>query len=410
MKTSTIEHDSLARPNGAPSSAELVDRASSLVPTLRSHARATETNRRVSAETTQILRDADLYRLMQPARFGGYEYGFDALINVTAEIGRGCGSTGWCYGLAAVHQWLVGTFPLQAQEDVWKDNPEALVCGSYAPAAKAAAVDGGYTVSGKWEFASNCLNSDWALLGVMFPPAQPGEAPTAGFVIVPASDYRIEDTWFTVGLAGTGSNTIFIDAPVFVPSHRKLTFAQASSNNPPGALANQNPLFKIPFLSAAPVAIISPAIGMVQGSLDEFLAWTGTRQTRGAVVGSGTSVAQFPQVQTRVAEAAIAIDIARLLLQRATQDVQTQVAAGLPISVDIRIRNRRDQAYSARLLMQAATCLFDAVGGAGLSLDSSIQRNWRDANAVSRHVSFNWDAVSTMYGQHRFGLEPKGQY
>jgi len=39
-----------------------------------------------------------------------------------------------------------------------------------------------------------------------------------------------------------------------------------------------------------------------------------------------------------------------------------------------------------------------------------VQRFWRDIHAVSSHISLNWDSVSAMYGQHVFGLEPKGQY
>ncbi|HSU63598.1 MAG TPA: acyl-CoA dehydrogenase family protein, partial [Burkholderiales bacterium] len=95
---------------------ELVQRARSLIPVLRSRARSVEEARRVPAETAAMLRDADLYRLMQPARFGGFEYGFTELIDIVFEIGRGCGSSAWCYGLGAVHQWLLATFPLQAQE------------------------------------------------------------------------------------------------------------------------------------------------------------------------------------------------------------------------------------------------------------------------------------------------------
>jgi hypothetical protein len=45
-----------------------------------------------------------------------------------------------------------------------------------------------------------------------------------------------------------------------------------------------------------------------------------------------------------------------------------------------------------------------------LFLDNTVQRAWRDANAVGRHISLNWDAVGTMWGQHALGLEPRGQY
>jgi len=388
---------------------ELARRARALIPTLRARAQSVEQTRRVSPETTQMLRDAELFRLMQPSRFGGFEYGFTELIDIVFEIGRGCGSTAWCYGLGAVHQWLLATFPLQAQNDVWAEDPDTLLCGSYAPAANAVRTGRGFEISGKWSFASNCDNSDWALVGVMFPAEGDGN-PKPGFLLLPRKDYRIEDDWFTVGLAGTGSKSIVVQEKLFVPEHRMLTFEQASSNNPPGAAEHANWVYRIPFLAGVPVSIASPALGMVQGAIDEFVEFIGTRTTRGAVAGGGNPMAQFPQVQSRIAEAAAALDGAKLLLKRDTRDVEHGAASGQFISVEKRIRNRRDHAYAVRLAVHAVNALFEAVGGGGLHLSSGIQRAWRDVNAVGHHISLNWDVVSTMYGQHYLGLEPKGQY
>ena len=388
---------------------ELVRRARALIPTLRARARSVEEARRVSAETTAMLRDADLFRLMQPARFGGFEYGFTELIDIVFEIGRGCGSTAWCYGLGAVHQWLLATFPLQAQNDVWADDPNTLLCGSYAPATNAVRTGRGFEISGKWSFASNCDNSDWALVGVMF-PAEGDAKPKPGFLLLPRKDYEIEDDWFTVGLAGTGSKSIVVRQKLFVPEHRMLTFEQASSNNPPGATEHANGVYRIPFLAGVPVSIASPALGMVQGAIDEFVEFIGERTTRGAVAGGGQRMAQFAQVQSRIAEASAALDAAKMLLKRDTREVEASAASRQLISVEKRIRNRRDHAYVVRLAVQAVNALFEAVGGGGLNLSSGIQRAWRDVNGVAHHVSLNWDVVSTMYGQHYLGLEPKGQY
>ena len=49
-------------------------------------------------------------------------------------------------------------------------------------------------------------------------------------------------------------------------------------------------------------------------------------------------------------------------------------------------------------------------GGYGLSMSNPVQRAWRDANAMGRHISLNWDAVGTMAGQSALELEPKGPY
>ena len=191
---------------------------------------------------------------------------------------------------------------------------------------------------------------------------------------------------------------------------RILTFPQASSNDPPGAQINRNPIYRIPFLAGVPVSIVAPALGAVQGAIDEFLEMTGGRVTRGAVAGGGNKMAEFQSIQLKVAEAAACLDAAKLLLYRDTRDVEMGAASGESISVEQRIRNRRDHAFAVKLCCQAVNALYEAVGGGGLFLSSGIQRAWRDVHAVAKHISLNWDWVGSMYGQHRLGLEPKGQY
>ncbi|TAL79712.1 MAG: flavin-dependent monooxygenase [Burkholderiaceae bacterium] len=395
----------------APECAILLGRARDLANGyLKENARKTEEARRVSEHATSLFREAGFFRLMQPARFGGYEYGFTPFIDIISELARGCPSSAWGCSLGAIHQWLLGTFPLQAQEDVWRENPDAIICGSYAPVAEAERVDGGYLVSGKWHWSSNIDNSDWALVGVFFPPDDEVPERHAGFLLVPRTEWVVDDDWFTAGQAGTGSKTVWIEKPTFVPRHRKLTFAQASSNNPPGARANDNPIYRIPFLSAVPVCLVAPILGAAQGAIDEFMAMVGSRVTRGAVSGGGGRLREFFPVQSRLAEATALLDAARLLIYRDTAQVEQMAAAGLPVDVDARIRNRRDHAFAARMARDAIDAVFANVGGNGLALDQPIQRFWRDGNAIAKHISLNWDAVSSMVGQQMLGLEPRGQY
>lgn len=395
---------------GAPALARIVASASELVPLLRERAPATEAARRVTEDTSAAFHQAGFFKLMQPARYGGYEYGFTAFIDVISELARGCTSSAWGCSLGAVHQWLVATFPEQAQDDVWRRDPSAIVCGSYAPAAMAEEVEGGYLVQGKWHWASNVDNSQWALLGVQFPAREKGAPPSAGFLLAPRADWTIEDNWFVAGQAGTGSKTVVLDKPTFIPAHRKLSFAEASSNSPPGSTVNRNPIYRIPFLSAVPVCLVSPILGTAQGAVDELVRLAGHRVTRGAVAGGGSRLAEFFPVQSRLAEASASVDAARLLIYRDTAQVEQVAADGQPISIEQRIRNRRDHAFAARLSRDAVDAVFACVGGAGLALDQPIQRMWRDANAISRHISLNWDAVSSMVGQYLLDLEPKGQY
>lgn len=394
----------------APALQTIVAAASALVPELRKAAAQTEADRRLSAAMDQRFHDAGFYRLMQPARLGGYEYGFTALLDVISELGRGCPSAAWAGSLGAIHGWLVATFPPQAQDEVWGKDPSAIMCGSYAPVAKAEPVDGGYRIQGKWRFASNVDNSQWAVLGVQFPPKEEGAPPGAGFLLVPRADWTIEDDWQVAGQAGTGSKTVVIERPTFVPIHRRLLFAEAASGRPPGAAANKNPLYSIPFLSAIPLCLVAPLVGAAQGSIELFVELCATRLTRGGVGGAGMQLNGFSHVQSRLADAAAYVDAARLVLDRDTTEVERMAVSGEAITVDKRIRSRRGHAFAAKLSLGAIQGLFTSVGASGFALDQPLQRMWRDGNMISQHITLNWDAVSPMVGQYMLGMQPKGAY
>jgi alkylation response protein AidB-like acyl-CoA dehydrogenase len=389
-----------------PSPQELIARAAEIGKLARASAEETERNRTVSPELIAKMRDAELFRILQPARFGGFEYGYDVFIEAVAAVSAGDGSTGWVYSLGAVHQWLIGCFQDRAQHDVWDDNPHAIAAVSYAPTGMATAVEGGHRIAGRWSFASGCDNAHWVIIAGLAPRADGGKAP--GFFLVPKSDYKIDDDWFTMGLAGTGSKTIVVE-DAFVPHHRCTPFADLLVGKSPGAEINKNPLYRQPFLAVVPTCLVSPQIGMARGALQVFVEQAGGRTTRGAVAGGNNAMTGFATVQMRVAEAAACIDAAELMIHRDLKETAEAARTG-GASLDLRLRNRRDHAFSVRLLVQAVDALFTAAGGSSLGLRNPLQRFWRDIHAAATHISVNWDAVGAMYGQHVFGLELKGQY
>ena len=389
-----------------PEVSELLARARSIAAVARERAQATEAARRVGDDMVARMRQADLLRVMQPKAYGGLEYGFDVFVEIEATIASGCGSTGWVYGLLASQQWLIACFAKEAQDEVWSDRG-AVAAGTYAPVARAVAVDGGYRVSGAGSFCSGCDNAQWQFLGGMIPQAS--DPPQPGFFLLRTADIAIDDNWRTMGLAGTGSKTIVANE-AFVPSHRALPFADLTNATAPGMRASANPLYKQSFLAVLPIAIVAPVLGMAEGALSAFLDMAKVRTTRGAVAGGNRKMAELSTIQLRAAEATACIDAARLLMFRDLAEAFALAARGEAVSLDVRLRNRRDQAFCVRLLTQAIDALFLAAGGQGLFLDHPLQRFWRDAHAAGSHISLNWDAAGSMYGQYMLGLEPKGQY
>jgi alkylation response protein AidB-like acyl-CoA dehydrogenase len=387
---------------------ELVDRATQIGGLVRALAERTESDRQVSSEAIARMRDAGLFRIMQPTVYDGYEYGFDAMVRAAAPVAAGCGSSGWVCSLAIVHQWLVALYPKQAQDEYWSD-PDTIGAGSYAPVGKVAVTDGGYRLSGVWSFTSGCDFAQWLVLGGMIPSQAEGQASKAAFFLVPRGDVDLEDNWHTMGLAGTGSkNTVASD--IFVPAHRVVAIADLLAGTAPGGAVHANPLYRQSMMSALPFALVAPILGMAEGALADFLEMARVRTTRGAVAGGNNRMAEFATIQSRVAEATGAINAVRLMIFDALATAATTAEAGRPAELDLRLRNRLSQAFSVKLLVQAVDVLFAASGGQGIFTAKPIQRAWRDAHAGAVHVSVNWDAVSTMYGQHVLGLDPRGQY
>ncbi|HET7889739.1 MAG TPA: acyl-CoA dehydrogenase family protein [Bradyrhizobium sp.] len=393
-----------------PELSELKSRLAAVQPEIAARAPATEKACRVPPENISALRGIGYFDIVKPAMFGGFEHDFDVLVELNIELAKSCASTAWVAGLLAAHQWLIASFDERTQRDVWGASPEALACGSYAPACKAGVVEGGYRLSGRWSFASGCDNAQWALCAALV-PTETGDGRLApAFLLVPASQYTVDDTWNVVGLAGTGSKTLVL-TDVLVPAHRVLTFAATTSGQTPGAvLYDRNPAFSIPMLCNIPSCLASTAVGAAAGALEDYIARTSTRVTRGAVAGHNNKMAEFPTIQLRVAEAAASTDAARDLLLRDLRNRAAAVRDGRSVSVEERILSRRGQAFSVSLAIRAIEALNASTGGAGLDLANPVQRAWRDVNAVGRHISMNWDAVGTMYGQMALGLVPQGQY
>src|SRR5262249_45836156 len=252
-----------------------------------------------------------------------------------------------------------------------------------------------------WSFASGVDASSWVKLGAFITPPDAKPPFEGAFFLVAIGDCEIVDNWFVCGLAGTGSKDIVV-REVFVPAHRMLLFSDARSGTAPGAKYHENPLYRMPLLIHGASMLASTAVGAARGALDVYLEMTRMRKTRGALAGGQLTMAEFATIQLRYAEAAAAVETAELVLLTDRRDRPQRPSAGEESRVAARIRCRRNQAWVTKLAVQAAEALNASTGGYGLHLPNPVQRAWRDANAVARHVSLNWDAVGTMYGQHAF--------
>lgn len=376
---------------------ELLRRTAELLPVLQTRAAHTEQLRQIPPETVQDLIDSNLIRIGNPARYGGLGIEYDAAFDVDWELGRACGATAWCYALWTVHNWWVGHFPEQAQDEFFADGPDVLAASALNPTeGRAEAVAGGLRVSGHWRFSSGCDAASWVMVAV---PSDDGHQ----WALIPKTDYQIVDTWFTSGMCGTGSKDIVIDDQ-FVPTHRIMDPSRAGNGDWTGWELHQRLSYRLPLRCMTGWDLVVPIIGMAQGAVDTFTA------SLHGTAGHGRT-ADSMLIQSCLAEASVEVEVARELQRRAIREMLEKAATGESFSDFERARYRRDKTFAAKLAVQAANRLFDASGGGAIYDSAAMQRFHRDIHAASHHQGISWHAAAEDYGRQALGLSPApGRY
>ncbi|MCA2188100.1 3-hydroxy-9,10-secoandrosta-1,3,5(10)-triene-9,17-dione monooxygenase oxygenase subunit [Nonomuraea cavernae] len=378
---------------------EVLDSVRTLLPRFAERARSTDEERRVPEETIRELLDAGVFRMLQPKRYSGAEGDPALFFTVVREISAVCGSTGWLVSVLGVHAWQLGLFAEAAQDEVWGDDPDVLVSSSYAPIGRLTPVRGGYRVSGRWRFSSGCEHASWALVGGLVVGEQ-GRPVDFMTVLVPRTEYVIEDVWDVIGLRGTASNDIIVE-DVFVPDHRVMRNYEQAQLRGPGQKVNTGPLYRMPFGGMFTTTITAPVIGMAAGCYRSYVTAMRDR-VRLSLGGGRFAEDQFAQVA--VARAASEIDAAVLQTDRNIRELYEHTVRGEPIPMKLRLRLRRDQVRATERALEAIDILFKTAGGSSLSRGNPIERAWRDAHAGSVHVANDVERALAMYGKGEFGL------
>src|ERR1700759_5624033 len=96
---------------------QALDAAREMVPRLRERAAQAEQLRRTPDESVRELQSSGLMRAPQPRRVGGSEMDWVVLVDVSAELARGCPSTAWNWANWAVHHWMLALWPRQCQDE-----------------------------------------------------------------------------------------------------------------------------------------------------------------------------------------------------------------------------------------------------------------------------------------------------
>ena len=384
-----------------PTAAELLGRTRALLPMIRAMAPLTHERGQVPDEIIAAFKEAGLFRIVQPRRYGGYEMHPNVLFDAQMLVGTACVSTAWVYGLLAVHNFQLALFDDRAQAEVWSRDPDTLVSSTYQPVGKVVRTEGGFRLSGRWRFSSGARHGDWIFLGGFMPPATPdGERVIASFLL-PRADYRIIDgTWDVVGMRGTGSLDIEVD-DAFVPEYRTHSLVEGFEIvNQRGLAVNTSPLYRLPWGQLFARIVATAQVGGLQGALDAYLDLARTRISTAnfqAMTADPHAAAAAAHVKSEIAEI-------RSTLHRTFDDALASVEATGEIPMEDRLRYRYEAARIARRCAAAVDELMAVMGSAAIYATSPVYPYWRDIMASRAHFANNPDNLAVSVGGSYLGV------
>jgi alkylation response protein AidB-like acyl-CoA dehydrogenase len=384
------------RPADTRNADALIDGARSLIPALRERSAEAQAARKLPDATIADYKRLELMRCLQPTMFGGYGSDYRVFSKMLRTLAQGCGSSAWVAAVHGEHSWVLGSFPKEAQHDVWDKNPFAVASASVAPNGTAEPVSGGYRLNGRWGFASGCDHAQWIVLGSMSKAAS-GKTETR-MCLLPMDQVEVIDDWHVMGLAGTGSKSIAVK-DVIVPEAHTVLMGELKRGTAPGAKVHAgNPLYRMPRNFLAVFSLSSVVVGLAERAVAELVDHTRERRSR------GLRVADIEAQQLMVAEAAAKAETAALVGEHTIDRNIRLVEDGAEITAEQVAWTRRNSSYSAQLALSAVKLIFEAAGGTALYMNNPLQEILRDATAAAAHLSLTWHRSAPYYGQSRLGL------
>lgn len=361
--------------------ADMVKRVHEIGPLLRRNAVDADAQRVMSDESIEALDSIGAMRISAMHRYGGYEGGASMLLEVARTIGFYDPAAAWCTVISNGSVMLANRYSDEVLDEVFAGGPVRMASIFASPQGTATPEAGGWRVSGEWPFASNSSHSEWAI-GILFIEDGTTDTPQIGFALMRRGEYEVRDTWHTIGMRGSGSNTMHTK-DLWVPQGRVITFTQlmgdANERDPRATFARR----LTPHLTMS-TTIQAASLGAAQAALDHV---TEKAQNRGITYTHYKRQIDSGAFVQNLGQASMKIDSALLLLQRSAAEIDEAAAGTTPMPLANRARHRGGIGHAGHELVDAVNELCWLHGTAAFAENSLLGRMWRDINTGTRHAS-----------------------
>ncbi len=363
---------------------------------LAERAQEAERLRRLPSATVDDFIASGLPELLVPARYGGVQAPWSAILDPVRRMAHGCASSAWTLGFYTLHNWMMALFGEEAQQEAFATRP-FLAPAPLAPTGRGVSVDGGIRLSGRWSWATGVMHGNWIIVGAL---CGPDDGIYPALALLPIADAAIEDVWHTDGMCATGSNDVVI-TDAFVPAHRLVRVTDIYKGTAPGAALHNADTYRWPMVPALALLAAMPAFGSAERAADIYAE----RLSQRVLAYEGVTQKDKPIAQAHLSEARVRLRALRGLLADTVGELETLVAAGDPVPRQVRGEARLAAAHIVAESRAVLSLLLGASGASAHFMDNPLQRIKRDVDVLAGHVVFDYDTSRELSGALILGMD-----
>jgi indole-3-acetate monooxygenase len=364
-------------------------RATAIGPAIRASADDIERTRRIPEPLLTGLHASGLFRLLLPRAYGGGEVEPCEYLAAIIEVSRHDASIGWNMFVANSSALIAPHLPQATAAEIF-GNPRTIIAWGPPNACRARAVPGGYRVSGRWDFASGCHQALWMGMHGHVEETDgslrlnAAQRPTIRTLLFPADRATLIDTWTTIGLRGTASDSYTVE-DLFVPEAYSATREDPAGRNIAG------PLYAFTMQGLYAVGVAGVGLGAAREMLSELVRLGATKTPRGLA-----RLADQPLVQAEVARSEARLGSAEAYLRAILAEIYAHADQWAAIDTEDRARVRLACANAIQGAIEVADAVYKAAGVDAIFPGSPFERRFRDIHTLSQQIqsrSAHFEAV-----------------
>jgi indole-3-acetate monooxygenase len=375
----------------------LVEAARRIAPVIREHQEEAERERRLSPPVLAALHDSGLLRMCTPRSLGGLEADPLTRALVIEEISGHDTAAGWTLANPLDWAYLCARLPDEGAEEIYGQGTNVVIAAQFGRPMRAAPTQGGYRITGRAPFVSNCYDANWiATTAVVMAGEQSGEELDLVMAYLPRGSCQVIDTWHVMGMRGTGSNDVAV-TDVLVPIARTFPIKPEFT---PGS-HYKGPLYRFPLIGTVASNLPPLLLAVARQAIGEVSTLAQTK----VPVGRSTSLRERASTQAKLAQAEAILRAGRLLLYNTLSDTWQATLAGDTLSLRQKADVLLAMTHVVSSAAKAVELMHSIAGTSGIYMKCPLERYFRDVQ-VLRHHAFGAETRYETVGQVYLGLPP----